>query len=396
MEESIPSALTCSNLPPQLSSFVNAFVDFCVSGLFFPNSKPNTLSNPIPVLSTHFPAPSRLVAIGDLHGDYPKSLQALALAGLIDPFSFRWTGGTTVAVQVGDVLDRGGDEIRLLYLLQRLKLDAAHAGGELLTILGNHEVMNIDGDFRYVTPEGLDEFKQWGRWFRVGLSMKRLCSDLEKPIDPFRGIPMSFPGVKREFWEGFRSRIAALRPDGVLSRRFLADNPTVAVVGDSVFVHGGLLQRHVEYGLERINEDARDWICGLNGRLSPKNMRGRDSVVWLRRFSEGFNCDCQHLEGVLSMIPGVRRMVMGHTIQEQGINAVCENRAIRIDVGLSKGCSNGLPEVLEINGGLNMRVITANSLYDYRGKVPEVREGERHGLALLLSESRLKEVEAAA
>ncbi|KAL0908200.1 hypothetical protein M5K25_022678 [Dendrobium thyrsiflorum] len=393
MEEATSSDLTCSNLPRHLSSFVNAFVDFSVSGLFFPNSKPNTPSAPTPAISTRFPAPSRLVAIGDLHGDLSKSLQALALAGLTDPFSLRWTGGTTVAVQVGDVLDRGGDEIRLLYLLHRLKFEAYRAGGELLTILGNHEIMNIEGNFRYVTPEGLDEFKQWGRWFRVGLSMKHLCSGLEKPSDPFKGIPTSFPGVKKEFWEGFRARIAALRPDGVLSRRFLSGNQTVVVVGDSIFVHGGLLQRHVEYGLERINEEARDWINGLKGRRSPTHMRGRDSVVWLRRFSEGFNCDCQHLEAILSMIPGVRRMVMGHTIQEQGINAVCENRAIRIDVGLSKGCSNGLPEVLEINGGLDLRVITANTLYDHRRVM---REEEKDGLALLVSESRLKEVEAAA
>ncbi|PKU80332.1 shewanella-like protein phosphatase 2 [Dendrobium catenatum] len=393
MEEATSSDLTCGNLPRHLSSFVNAFVDFSVSGLFFPNTKPNNPSAPTPAISTRFPAPSRLVAIGDLHGDHSKSLQALALAGLTDPFSLRWTGGATVAVQVGDVLDRGGDEIRLLYLLHRLKFEASRAGGELLTILGNHEIMNIEGDFRYVTPEGLDEFKQWGRWFRVGLSMKHLCSGLEKPSDPFKGIPTSFPGVKREFWEGFRARIAALRPDGILSRRFLSGNQTVVVVGDSIFVHGGLLQRHVEYGLERINEEARDWINGLKGRRSPTYMRGRDSVVWLRRFSEGFNCDCQHLEGILAMIPGVRRMVMGHTIQEQGINAVCENRAIRIDVGLSKGCSNGLPEVLEINGGLDLRVITANTLYDHRRVM---REEEKDGLALLVSENRLKEVEAAA
>ncbi|KAK8958814.1 hypothetical protein KSP40_PGU018508 [Platanthera guangdongensis] len=76
-------------------------------------------------------------------------------------------------------------------------------------------------------------------------------------------------------------------------------------------------------------------------------MRGRDSVVWLRRFSHGFNCDCQHhLVAVHSMILGVRRMIMGHTTQE-GINFVCEDKDIMIDVGLSKRCSNGLPQVID-------------------------------------------------
>lgn len=396
MEAATSPELTCGNIPGLLSSFVNAFVDFSVSGLFFPNPSTNAPPTPDLPLPTHFPAPSRLVAIGDLHGDLSKSLQALALAGLADPLSLRWTGGSTVAVQVGDVLDRGGDEIRLLYLLHRLKLDSVRSGGALLIIHGNHEVMNVEGDFRYVTPAGLDEFKQWGRWYRIGLSMKRLCSGLEILGDPFKGIPTSFPGIKKEFWEGFRARIAALRPDGILSRRFLSDNQTVVVVGDSVFVHGGLLRQHVDYGFERINKEARDWIRGLNGRASPWYMRGRDSVVWLRSFSDGFNCDCQHLEGILSKIPGVRRMVMGHTIQKQGINAVCENRAIRIDVGLSKGCSNGLPEVLEINGGLDLRVITSNQLYNHRQKVPLVKEEAKEVLARLVSNSRMKEVKSAA
>lgn len=397
MDDENSSDLACSSLPDLLSSFVNTFVDFSVSGLFFPNPRANAPPAPHLPLSTHFPVPSRLVAIGDLHGDLPKSLQALTLAGLVDPFSLRWIGGSTVAVQIGDVLDRGDDEIRLLYLLHRFKLESARTGGAFLSIHGNHEVMNIEGDFRYVTPGGLEEFKQWGRWYRVGLSMKRLCLGLEPPTDPFKGIPTSFPGVKKEFWEGFRARIAALRPAGILSHRFLSDNPTVIVVGDSVFIHGGLLEQHVEYGFERINEEARDWIRGLNGRLSPWYMRGRDSVIWLRRFSDGFNCDCQHLQAVLSMIPGVRRMIMGHTIQEEGITAVCQDRAIRIDVGLSKGCSNGLPEVLEICRGVDLRVITANTLYDRRKKAPLVKEEEKkEGLALLVNDTRINEVRSAA
>ncbi|PWZ33095.1 Shewanella-like protein phosphatase 2 [Zea mays] len=56
-----------------------------------------------------------------------------------------------------------------------------------------------------------------------------------------------------------RPRLAALRPDGPISCRFLADLPTVLVVGDSMFVHGGLLEANVEYGLERINAEVSEW-----------------------------------------------------------------------------------------------------------------------------------------
>ncbi|KAL7176754.1 hypothetical protein ACSBR2_030159 [Camellia fascicularis] len=138
--------ITCKNLPHLLSSFIDTFVDFTVSGLFLPPN-PNPNPNPNPSLQTTYPSPDRLIAIGDLHGDLQKSKQALRLAGLIDP-SDSWIGGSATLVQVGDVLDRGGDEIKILYFLEKLKRQAAKVGGKIVTMNGNHEIMNIDGDFR--------------------------------------------------------------------------------------------------------------------------------------------------------------------------------------------------------------------------------------------------------
>lgn len=238
----------------------------------------------------------------------------------------------------------------------------------MITMNGNHEIMNVDGDFRYVVPRGLDEFKNWAYWFCVGNCMKSLCDGLDKPRDLFEGVPVRFPGVKEEYVEGFRCRIAALRPKGPIATRFLSRNLTVVVVGDSVFVHGGILPKHVVYGLERINEEVREWISGLKERVSSSLVRGRNSLVWLRIFSNEVvkECDCSTLEHVLSTIPGARRLIMGHTIQEGGINGVCGNKALRIDVGMSKGCINGLPEVLEISDDFGVRILTSNpvSMYD--------------------------------
>ncbi|KAK9146126.1 hypothetical protein Sjap_006029 [Stephania japonica] len=356
MEDSNSSNI-CRDVPEKLSSFVDAFVDFSVSGLFFPQS-PSRSPNPPNPNQTTIPPPRRLVAVGDLHGDLEKSRQALRLAGLIDS-SGNWTGGSATAVQVGDVLDRGGDELRILYYLEKLKLQASAAGGSIITMNGNHETMNVDSDFRYVTRSGLEEFRVWAEWFQVGNSMKSLCTELENPnFDLFEGIPTSFPGIKREFHEGIRARIAALRPGGPICTRFLSKNQTVLQIGDSVFVHGGILRDHVMYGLDRINGEVRDWMCGLRGGRSPSFARGRDSVVWLRRYSQEMerNCDCAALEHALRTIPGAKRMIMGHTIQGDGINAVCGGRAIRIDVGMSKGCDDGVPEVLEIVEGSQVRV----------------------------------------
>ncbi|CAA6668453.1 unnamed protein product [Spirodela intermedia] len=352
----------CLVVPPLLSSFVDAFVDFSVGGIFFPLRRSSDRS---PILKVE-----RLRA-----GDAAK--QAFSLAGLVDSQEGRWKGGSSVAVQVGDVLDRGGEEIRLMYLLHRLKIEASRAGGALHIINGNHEVMNVALDFRFATPAGIAEFERWGVWYRVGMAMKRLCDGVESPKDPFEGIPSVFPDVKEEFLEGIRARIAALRPDGPISRRFLAGNQTVVVVGDSVFVHGGLLRDHVEYGLERLNDEVRDWIEGSTSSM-PRHLKGRDSLVWLRRFSDGPDCDCTHLEEVLSTIPGAKRM----------------NRAIRVDVGLSKGCTNGLPEVLEIVEGKQLRVLTSNEVFRHKNTYESSVRLKKESVKF--PESMIKDVEVKA
>ncbi|VFQ82861.1 unnamed protein product [Cuscuta campestris] len=372
-----PNGVSCENLPQFLSSFVDTFVDFSVSGGLFLPPQPNPPrspdasltpdSNASPRLQTVFRAPARLIAIGDLHGDLPKTKEALRLSRLIDDRD-RWCGGSATVVQVGDVLDRGGDELKILYFLEKLKREAAKAGGSVITMNGNHEIMNVSGDFRYVTKRGLKEFENWALWHSVGKILKERCEgagDKESFKDPFDGVPFEFPGLKPEYIAGIRARIAALRPHGPIATRFLSQNQTVVVVGDSIFAHGGLLPIHVEYGLEKLNEEISEWISGARKTVWRELVNGRDSVVWLRKFSNQMetDCDCSTLEHVLATVPGAKRMIMGHTIQRIGINGVCNNQAIRIDVGMSKGCINGLPEVLEIDGESRVMILTSNPLY---------------------------------
>ncbi|GJU95594.1 shewanella-like protein phosphatase 2 [Tanacetum coccineum] len=354
---------SCSKV---LCSFVDTFIDFCVSdGIFLP-----------PVNSTNENAfqtspPDRLIALGDLHGDLPKTKESLRLAGLIDSEN-NWSGGSSTLVQIGDVLDRGGHELKILYFLEKLRRQAVKDHGNVITMNGNHEIMNVDADFRYVTPAALDEFNHWAFWFNIGSNIKN-----DKDQDLFHGIPENLKNVKPEYVQGFRSRIAALRPNGPIAKRFLSKNLTVLVIGDSVFVHGGMLPSHVAYGLENINQEVKDWISGDKNKVTSSLVRGRNSLVWLRIFSNELakDCDCSMLQHVLETIPGARRMIMGHTIQESGINGICDNKAIRIDVGMSQGCINGLPEVLEITKNSGLRIITSNPVYQQKQQVDSGADG---------------------
>ncbi|KAH9539154.1 hypothetical protein CY35_15G043600 [Sphagnum magellanicum] len=291
------SAPFCSNVPALVSDFVDSFVDFVVGGQFLGSSSSATsfsvnqktssstasfattrldeeeevdgnqqgknsskveesseMGRRGRMLSTWLPAPERLIAIGDIHGDLSKARAALRVAQVLDA-NDHWIGGKTVVVQVGDLLDRGGEELKVIYLLEKLKLEAQSAGGDVHVLNGNHEIMNMEGDFRYVTPAGLNDFRNWAHWFTLGNVLKDKCGGLTKTPDLFHSIPVSYP-------EGLRARIAALRPGGPISSRFLANHHTVLVVGSSVFVHGGLLPAHMDYGLEHINQE-ENWMINF-------------------------------------------------------------------------------------------------------------------------------------
>jgi hypothetical protein len=148
-------------------------------------------------------------------------------------------------------------------------------------------------------------------------------------------------------------RLAAFAPGGPLATRFLAHQPVVCAVGSTVFAHGGVLRSHARVGLRRANRETAEWLAGslAASGAPPAHVTGADSVVWARTYShpDAFRCDCDALDAALKALPGMARVVVGHTIQgEKGVNAACAGKAIRVDVGMSRGCGGRAPEVLEI------------------------------------------------
>lgn len=264
--------------------------------------------------------PSRIVAFGDVHGDLEATRSALRLAGAIDEDD-RWIGGELIVVQTGDQLDRGDEEQAILDLFETLRVEAAAAGGAYYALLGNHELMNVRGDLRYVTEGGFADFED------------ALKYDVDDPR-----------------LEGFephqRARMAAFLP-GEPYARLLAQRGLILVLEDNVFVHGGVLPSHVAYGIGQINREAKDWLEGKIDR--PVILQGSDTPQWTRLYSkEPDSLACDTLAQVLESLHA-RRMVMGHTIQDDGIASACGGRAWRIDVGMAKHYG-GPVEVLEIVG----------------------------------------------
>ena len=81
-----------------------------------------------------------------------------------------------------------------------------------------------------------------------------------------------------------------------------------------MFVHGGVLPAHIEYGLENINKETREWLLGerQEGQRPPSFLTGSNAIVWARDYSarEQGKCNCERLQEVLGAMPGAKRMVV--------------------------------------------------------------------------------------
>lgn len=288
-------------------------------------------------ITLRYPAPRRLVAIGDVHGDLAATRAALRLAGAIDERD-RWIGNDLVVVQTGDVLDRGDDEQAILDLVTRLEAEAQAAGGALLMLLGNHELMNAAGDFRYVTPGAMADF------------------DDAPGVDP-KSADKAPPAI-RAHWdripEQVRGRLVALGPGGVYAKR-LAEHGVIAIVGDTVFSHAGVIGDWVTQ-VDAANQTARCWLDGQAGGIeaAPPVLTDDDGPVWTRAYGVE-QAECGAAKAALEKL-GAKRMVVGHTVQQQGINGVCDGAVWRIDVGLARGYGGPL-EVLELVPGAAPKVL---------------------------------------
>eukprot|EP01026_Neomeris_dumetosa_P068565 TRINITY_DN671_c0_g2_i2.p1 TRINITY_DN671_c0_g2~~TRINITY_DN671_c0_g2_i2.p1 ORF type:complete len:430 (+),score=59.12 TRINITY_DN671_c0_g2_i2:22-1290(+) len=283
----------------------------------------------------HVQTKGKVYAIGDLHGDMAKTLMCFKMAGLMkmgEDSKPIWTGGDSIVVQLGDVLDRGDSEIKILLLLKELDRQAREQNGAVYMINGNHESLNVCSDYRYVTAGAF----------------------IESAV--YYGYNSGDEFVR---YNQILARDRLFKPGGEIAN-ILADNPTVLIINDTLFAHGGVLPIHVDYGLERINQEVCSWMRGDlmddGGYMPPPFLAMGDegSVMWNRSYSrENINKLVRRqtsnmLKHVLDEC-GVKRLVVGHTPQLQGCNAEFNGMVWRLDVGMSGGVFDACATVLEIS-----------------------------------------------
>lgn len=271
-----------------------------------------------------FAKQKRVLAIGDLHGDYDVFLTLLKNAKVIDS-ELNWSGADTYVVQVGDVLSKGSEELAIIKLIQKLEVQAEKAGGAFIALNGNHELYNVDLNFKSVTKKGYLDFEKFAAPYANGLP-----SDFPKDVKKFLYETDAYK----------HGRVFAFMPGGPMAK-YLATHNSVLKIGETIFVHGGVEPEYALKGLEKLNRDISEWMDG-SGRKR-KYIFNVDAPLWSRLYSDDKEFDemtsCESLEESLKIL-GAKRMVVAHSPQPH-INSACNDKVWRIDTGMSKAINGG-------------------------------------------------------
>jgi hypothetical protein len=307
----------------------------------YPLNCPNHLYTP-----TILPPVHRIVVLGDIHGDMNLLLTMLKKAKVIEINNNKiiWTGGQTYVVQVGDQVDRcrplgaltcehpsttykdEASDIKILKLANELKVMARQQGGDFISLLGNHELMNAVGQMSYVSHKNIQEFENY--------------TDKKNPNLVFRS-----PLEARKY---------AFLPGNEYGKLLGCTRMACVIIGSHIFVHAGLvdgmiaeLNMNSSSDLETINTAISKWLLGLLSKDYIDHIinGSRYSMFWTRILgSIPPNTDFEnpvcidHIKNVLSLFK-VNNIVIGHTPQvflfDDKINQTCSGKVWRVDNGSS-------------------------------------------------------------
>jgi Calcineurin-like phosphoesterase len=206
--------------------------------------------------------PESVVAIGDVHNDFDDFVAILRRTGLTDQQN-HWAGGKTTFVQVGDLLDRGPKPRQVLDLMMALEKEAPQAGGRVVALLGNHEVMNIMGDLRYVTPMNYASFADANSEKRQKAAYVEYVKWKDSHASLFAELPQPMELTESEWMArhpaGFIEQREAFGPKGLYGE-WVRGHSAVAEIDGIIFLHGGIHPDLAKTKLDAINNRIHDEI----------------------------------------------------------------------------------------------------------------------------------------
>jgi hypothetical protein len=351
--------------------------------------------------------PPRVVAIADIHGDLDAFTSILQRTRLIDA-ARRWIGGDTVLVQLGDFTDRGPKVREVMELLMSLEDQARRTNGRVVVLLGNHEIMNIMGDLRYVTPEIVAAFADAKSENRRQSAYDAYTRLLTVSRDPAGTAGEVLQPVSRDAWmaehpPGFIEYTEAFGPRGRYGA-WLRRKPVVFSTADVAFLHGGLDPARAAATLDEVNDTATaeirrfdnvrarmadsklilpfytfqeilsaakreidafseaitkdpqttppDWLRDIV-QLDSWSVIAPNGPVWFRGYATWSDTEGERGMTAVTERYKIARVAVGHTITTtKRITARFGDRAFLLDTGMSSTyVPDGAASALEIRGG---------------------------------------------
>ena len=286
---------------------------------------------------------SRIVAIGDIHGDYQNYITVLKEAGVVNKRG-KWAAGKTHVVQVGDIPDRGPDTLKIIEHLQKLEKQAKKAGGYLHLLIGNHEYMNIAGDLRYVHPGEYEAFEtRQSKKVRdnyYAFVVKTLEAQRESQAaneSASAPLPTIDDAFRSDWYEkhplGFVEHRLAWQPGGEVAK-WVSQHNTIIRINNVLFLHGGLSTDLLPLSITDINEQIRSELRGEPVDGEPLGTASH-SPLWYRGLARNNELDERPvLDAVLEHF-GASMIVLGHTPDLNVITPRFDGEVVIIDTGIS-------------------------------------------------------------
>ena len=274
---------------------------------------------------------ARVIAVGDIHGDYDELVAVLRSAGLIGQ-NANWAGGNTHLVQTGDILDRGGHSRQVMDLLMKLQQQAPAAGGYVHVLLGNHEAMNIYGDLRYVSPGDFASF-----------ATPDSAKLRDQEFDNFQKAAGGSSSLTRDEWNrqhplGYFEQRAAMSKDGVYGR-WLRSLNTAIRINDTLFDHSGISAKYASMSIDEINRRVREELDDP-AKLQGGIVTDQEGPFWYRGLAKGDEKQLLNVVDTTLANAEAKREVIGHTYADGAIMPRFDGKVIMIDIGLPRVYDN--------------------------------------------------------